>query len=39
MGQLLSIPFIITGLVLWYFSLGKRPQPEPVKNKIKKGRT
>jgi prolipoprotein diacylglyceryl transferase len=38
MGQLLSIPFIITGLVLWYFSLGGKPQPEPEKKKNKKGR-
>jgi len=37
MGQLLSIPFIITGLVLWYFCRGEKPQPEQVKKKNKKG--
>jgi phosphatidylglycerol---prolipoprotein diacylglyceryl transferase len=36
MGQLLSIPFIITGLVLWYFCRGEKPQPEPVPNRTKK---
>jgi phosphatidylglycerol---prolipoprotein diacylglyceryl transferase len=36
LGQLLSIPFIITGLVLWYQNRGYKPQPEPAKKKIKK---
>ena len=36
MGQLLSIPFIITGLVLWYLNRGEKPQPEPVKKISKK---
>jgi phosphatidylglycerol---prolipoprotein diacylglyceryl transferase len=38
MGQLLSIPFIITGLVLWYLCRGYKPLPEAVKKISKKRR-
>jgi len=36
LGQLLSIPFIITGLVLWYLNRGDKQQPEPVKKRTKR---